>query len=1577
MLNVGCWVLDVALTLLLLFAGSAWAATRYVWQGSPSPGPPYTNWVTAATNVQDAVDAAGAGDEILVTNGVYAAGEREAFDSNGNSVGFSRVAVTNAMTLRSVNGPPFTVISGGGTNRCVFLADGTSLSGFTLTKGAGDRGGGVWCASTEVLVTNCVIRSNSASSFGGGAYGGTLNNCTLTGNWITDYGDGGGACGGTLNNCTLASNSAWLGGGAKDSTLYDCTLTGNSAAGGGAAYGGTLYSCALMGNSASDGGGVSGGTLYHCALTGNTAAEYGGGALGGMLGNCTLTDNAATDCGGGVYGATLDNCMLTGNSAAYGGGAYSGTLNHCTLTSNSALSDPRVSNGGGAMRSTLNNCIVYFNTVYLSTESGDVNYDSSCILNYCCTTPLPTNGVGNISADPELASASHLSVFSPCRGAGGYAMGTDIDGETWATPPAIGCDEYHAGAATGPLSVDIVAASTSVAVDCPISLMAVIGGRPSLSVWDFGDGTLSFDHPYERHAWSAPGDYVVSLWALNDSAPDGVTATVTMHVVQSPVHYVAVGNPNPVAPYLSWATAATAIQDAVDAAYPGGTVLVSNGVYAVGGRAVYGALPNRVAVDKVLAVRSVNGPQFTIIQGSQAPGGGTGDGAIRCVYLSTGASLSGFTLTDGATQRPDKYQPPYHEVIGGGLWCDSTNAWVTNCVFAGNSAYQDGGGAYGGTLYNCTLTSNSVHYSGGGASGSTLYNCTLAGNSASYGGGASGSTLYNCTLTSNAAYTTGGGALGGTLYNCTLTGNSTYGKGGGAEFSTLYNCEVTGNTAQDGGGVYSGTLINCTLTGNSAKRYGGGVHSGTLTNCIVYFNTATNGLNHYSSTLRYCCTTPLPTNGVGNISTDPELATASHLSIFSPCRGAGSAAYTCGVDIDGESWANPPSIGCDEYRAGAVTGPLSVGILADYTNVMVGYPVNLAAVIEGRASLSLWEFGDGELDLNEPFTTHTWTAPGDYVVSLWAINDSQPEWEGASVTIHVGLGLHYVAADSAHPVSPYTSWATAATNIQDAVDAAVIGGTVLVTNGTYATGGRTAVGSWTTNRVAVDKLLTVRSINGPQVTVIQGYEGPWVMSGSSRCVYLTNGASLSGFTLTNGMANMGGGLWCQSKNAYATNCIIVGNTASGYGGGVYSGTLIDCSLLRNSAVDGGGAYHSILNDCTLTGNSATRYGGGACGDEYNSCTLSNCTITGNSAQYGGGADACMLYNCTLTGNSASDSGGGAHHGTLNHCTLTGNWATNYYGGGVDGGMLYNCALNGNRAPYGGGAFNSTLINCTLTGNSAHNGGGADGGELYNCTLIGNMAYRGGGAYGSAVYNCTLTGNSATNAGGGAAYGTLTNCIVYFNTATNGPNYYSNTLRYCCTTPNPGGAGNITLNPLFVDQTNGNLRLQANSPCINAGNNSCLTNSYSYFTNLVELDGNPRIYGNRVDLGAYEFQGVPLDAFHTWLQHYGLPTDGSADYIDTDGDRLNNWQEWRCGTCPTNALSVLRLLSATRAGTNVTVTWQSVAGVNYFLERATNLSHSPLLTPLATNIPGQPGTTTYTDTNAARASPHFYRVGVGN
>ncbi|HOC57754.1 MAG TPA: choice-of-anchor Q domain-containing protein, partial [Verrucomicrobiota bacterium] len=663
-----------------------------------------------------------------------------------------------------------------------------------------------------------------------------------------------------------------------------------------------------------------------------------------------------------------------------------------------------------------------------------------------------------------------------------------------------------------------------------------------------------------------------------------------------------------------------------------------------------------------------------------------------------------------------------------------------------------------------------------------------------------------------------------TLNNCTLSGNSAQ-YGGGASGGTLNNCTLSGNSASEyGGGAYSGTLNNCTLSGNSAS-FGGGACFGTLNNCIVYYNAAPSGPNYHYCTFNYSCTTPLPP-GPGNMDAEPRLASTSHLSAQSPCIGAGSSAYSVGVDIDGESWIEPPCMGADQFVGGQVTGGLTVAIAAAYTNVSTGFGVAFVGENSGRVSASAWDFGDGVVVTNRPYASHAWAAPGLYEVRFTGYNDSCPGGVSASVWVRVGAReVYYANGANAAPVYPYTNWVSAATNIQAGIDAGEqVGRLVLVADGVYGSGGR-AVHGQMTNRVVVTEGVEVRSVNGPLLTVIEGLAvaGTTNGDGAIRCVYVGPNAVLSGFTLTNGHTRTDGDFDKEGS--------------------------------------GGGAW------CEWSG---------------------------------------VISNCTLRANSASDHGGGAYDGTLNNCTLS-----------------------GNSAQYGGGAHSGTLN------------------------------------------NCTLSGNSASNRGGGAFVVVLNNCIVYYNSAPSGPNHYDCNFNYSCTTPLPWGGGNFADAPRFVN-TNGwsNLRLQTNSPCINAGNDL-------YAPGLTDLDGLPRIAGGRVDVGAYEFQGAGLSGFTAWLWQHGLPIDGSSDYADTDTDGHNNWQEWRCQTDPTNALSALRLLSALPAGSDVTVTWESVAGVNYYLLRSTNLCAWPPFALVATNLAGQAGSTSYTDTNAASLAPLYYRVGVGD
>ncbi len=1062
-------------------------------------------------------------------------------------------------------------------------------------------------------------------------------------------------------------------------------------------------------------------------------------------------------------------------------------------------------------------------------------------------------------------------------------------------------------------------------------------------------------HSAKYQSWPALAALILSL----------IGATIP-HIASATVRYVNASGANPTPPYTNWSTAATVIQAAVDVSNVGDEVLVTNGVYALGGRIGSGLLTNRVVVDKPIALRSVNGSAVTVIQGYQVPGDVNGDAAVRCASLAEGASLTGFTLTEGATLTTGDWDV---DQVGGGVWCAGAGARLTNCVVLGNSAWDSGGGVFGGTLNNCVVQDNSSFNMGGGAYASTLNGCLVVSNDSLYGGGTCEADLTYSIIVSNLATAEGGGSYDGTLTYCSLSNNvaagdpyGTYGGGassavlqnclltanvadydGGASGCDLYSCLVVGNSATvDGGGVGYCEAQNCTIIGNQAAHNAGGSDSSGLINCIVYYNSAPGAANHSGSACSSCepiistCTTPLP-SGTGNITNEPALADAQHLSAASPCRGAGDPLYATGTDLDGDPWARPPSMGCDEFVPGGASGPLTVAIQADYTAVATGFTVHFTAQIGGHASASRWDFGDSTIVSNRPYATHRWSAAGSYPVVLTAFNDSNPGGIRATTVVSVVTApVHYVVPDNPTPSYPYGSWATAAPNIQEAIDAATVpGAVVLVTNGTYQTGGRAVYGTLL-NRVAATQPVLLRSVNGPASTVIVGAQP----NGDSavRCVHLGAGAALEGFTLTNGATRLagdetleqaGGGIWCEQTSGVISNCVLAGCTG-GHGGAAYGGTFVGCTLQRNSSVNGGGGVEAAtLQNCLLSQNTSTGYGGGA-----KACTLNSCTLQGNSTSgWGGGASDSVLNDCLVTGNAApasTSSGGGAHDCFLEHCLVTSNTA-------------------------------STAAGVTFC-------------SAANCLFIGNTAsQRGGGAGFGSLRSCTIVGNTALSEGGGVYDSAMENCIVYYNQAPTSPDYGSylsggEPVNYCCTGTLVPGVGNFTNAPLFVNPAGGNYRLQSGSPCINAGRNSTAGAG-------PDFDYSPRIAGGTVDVGAYEFASPLSRISYQWLQRYGLALDGSADNADPDHDGATNWAEWVADTNPTNALSVLRLLSATRGAGGVTITWPATTTRTYFVERASSPAGASAFSLLQDNLPGQAGVMSFTDPVLLTQPRLFYRVGV--
>ena len=460
-------------------------------------------------------------------------------------------------------------------------------------------------------------------------------------------------------------------------------------------------------------------TLRNCILTCDEAGAYPSQAYGCRLFDCAVTGNTCDYSL--IERCELTRCTVAGNIVgAYGAVGYNSNVYDSILWSN-VTSDGETSNFDAE-------------TWWDYDENDNYVEYASVQFEHSCTWPMPSHGADArvITTDPCLVDAVNgdlrLRVGSPCFVGGVQTMGLRL-GE--------------------PVKGHII----SVRVEghgmvSPMTAILSDGEAATFKVNDFSRPFLGF---------STNGVFVTTNGTLTwpNVKADGIVAAAfsnfTFHVDAATGDDANDG--------LSWGTAKSSIQSAINDAMRGETIYVKAGTYA----------PISIGGAMRLRIESVDGKAATIIDG-----GGTNQCANLGGSGTFSSTLIGFTLTNGY------------------------------------SSY--GGGAYGGTLIDCDVVGNEARGEGGGLYYSNAIRCRISDNSvndtyyySASGGGAYGGSLINCLVVNNMVesgnYSYGGGTCYSSLYNCTVAGNVAHGNGygGGAYYGYLYNTIVYGNDAEYGG----------------------------------------------------------------------------------------------------------------------------------------------------------------------------------------------------------------------------------------------------------------------------------------------------------------------------------------------------------------------------------------------------------------------------------------------------------------------------------------------------------------------------------------------------------------------------------------------------------------------------------------------------------------------------------------------------------------------------------------------------------------------------------------------------------
>lgn len=793
---------------------------------------PYDTWEKAAHDLQSAIDAAYADDNVVGTVHV-AAGTYQYTGADRNSSDIPWFYVAKPV---SIVGPEEgeAVFDGGNNTRGVYMLDSrASIRNVTFYKCKNGQSGGPYIGGaiymTGGVVSNCHIIA---------CHGNFDGAVTAEGGWLQDCYFG--------NNSCIASGTDRRGAGLQiygPATAAGCIFENNAGGFGGGAYmnhaSAVISNCVFRGNSCNGCGGagvtIEAGLLTHCVVTNNTSGGAGGGIQlknnSSIVRNCIIAFNKSTNTG--------SNYKIDSNSSGGGGVAiYGGTVENCTFygnTSSSATRCDELSMGDGTVR----NCIFVGTDV---TPENDV-YKRRGTATYCLFR-TEVDGDGNITGDAKLKNPAggrfELLYGSPCIDTGMEiaAVATDFAGTVRPVDGnGSGMAEYDIGAYemdfSGQMTASFEADVTTGHGETTVAFTAQASGgtAPYTYRWTIGGTTYETNENTFTHTFSF-GAHDVSL-----DVEDATGATLAEPVVRSsfimiksPVVHVSTTGSG-VWPYDTWEKATDDWTLAVGAVYATdlepGRILVADGTY------------TRHDTDNF----TVNLTLPILFCGTNAACGAIFDGEntyhkIMCVNNAK-AKVANLKFINVKGNYGDDQ---------GGLWLYVGT--VSNCVFSGGSA--NGAGMVrqeGGLLCDSVIKDNRAgDHSGGDRYGGGLY---------MRGGTAERITIQGCRDgTAGAVRLNGASAI---LRDSVIQGN--YSETGGAvllDKGLVENCTISNNTGKSiagslvtfaagpGATVRGGTLRNCLVVDNrmtSANGSGGALHvvSGAAYNNTVWANTLYSG----------------------------------------------------------------------------------------------------------------------------------------------------------------------------------------------------------------------------------------------------------------------------------------------------------------------------------------------------------------------------------------------------------------------------------------------------------------------------------------------------------------------------------------------------------------------------------------------------------------------------------------------------------------------------------------------------------------------------------------------------------------